>query len=116
MKTKLLMLSACFVTLISASSCNSCSDSNRGGTNADTESTDNASSTNNGSIDDINSGNRRTGGNDHNPVGGQTGTTERDARTGTGYSAPDGTDAENSDGDYYTRNDTTQQPTGPPIK
>lgn len=26
--------------------------------------------------------------------------------------APDGTDAENHDGDYYTRNDTTRKPTG----
>ena len=30
--------------------------------------------------------------------------------------APDGTDAENHDGDYYTRNDTTRMPTGTPIK
>jgi len=33
-----------------------------------------------------------------------------------GYSAPDGTDAENHDGDQYTRNDATPKPTGPPIK
>lgn len=34
----------------------------------------------------------------------------------SGYSAPDGTDAENNDGDQYTRNDATPKPTGPPIK
>ncbi len=33
-----------------------------------------------------------------------------------GYSAPDGTDAENHDGDMYTRNDTTRMPSGVPIK
>ncbi len=34
----------------------------------------------------------------------------------SGYGAPDGTDAENHDGDQYTRNDATPKPTGPPIK
>jgi hypothetical protein len=33
-----------------------------------------------------------------------------------GYSAPDGTNAENNDGDMYTKNDTTPMPSGPPIK
>jgi hypothetical protein len=33
-----------------------------------------------------------------------------------GYSAPDGTDAENHDGDQYTKNDESPKPTGPPIK
>jgi hypothetical protein len=34
----------------------------------------------------------------------------------SGYSAPNGTDAENHDGDPYTKNDTMHRPTGPPIK
>ena len=33
-----------------------------------------------------------------------------------GYSAPDGTDAENHDGDQYTQNDQKPRPSGPPIK
>lgn len=32
------------------------------------------------------------------------------------HPAPDGTDAENHDDDYYTRNDTTRKPTGTTIK
>jgi hypothetical protein len=34
----------------------------------------------------------------------------------TGYSAPDGSDAENHDGDMYTKHDTTKMPSGVPIK
>lgn len=34
----------------------------------------------------------------------------------SGYSAADGTDAENHDGDQYTRNDDKPMPSGPPIK
>lgn len=37
-------------------------------------------------------------------------------KTTTGYSAPDGTAAENHDGDMYTKHDTTRMPSGPPIK
>ena len=33
-----------------------------------------------------------------------------------GYSAPNGTAAENNDGDMYTKHDTTRMPTGTPIK
>ena len=33
-----------------------------------------------------------------------------------GYSAADGTDAENHDGDQYTRNDQKPMPSGPPMK
>lgn len=34
----------------------------------------------------------------------------------SGYSAADGTDAENNDGDQYTKNDQKPMPTGPPMK
>ena len=34
----------------------------------------------------------------------------------SGYSAPNGTDAENNDGDQYTRNDQKPMPTGTSIK
>jgi len=34
----------------------------------------------------------------------------------SGMSAPDGTDAENHDGDMYTKNDNTKMPSGTPIK
>ncbi len=34
----------------------------------------------------------------------------------TDYSAPNGTDAENHDGDPYTKNDTTPMPTGTSIR
>jgi hypothetical protein len=34
----------------------------------------------------------------------------------SGYSAPDGTDAENNDGDQYTKNDNRRMPTGTAIK
>jgi hypothetical protein len=34
----------------------------------------------------------------------------------SGYSAADGTDAENHDGDMYTKHDTTRMPSGVPIK
>ena len=34
------------------------------------------------------------------------------AKEKTGYSAPDGTDAENHDGDPYTKHDTTRMPSG----
>jgi hypothetical protein len=34
----------------------------------------------------------------------------------SGYSAPDGTAAENHDGDMYTKHDTTRMPSGVPIK
>jgi len=36
--------------------------------------------------------------------------------TTQGYSAPDGTDAENHDGDQYTKNDQRRMPTGTAIK
>lgn len=42
-----------------------------------------------------------------------------DTKAGTkknGYSAADGTNDENNDGDMYTKNDTTPQASGPPIK
>jgi hypothetical protein len=42
--------------------------------------------------------------------------TKTDDKSMKGYSAPDGTDAENHDGDQYTKNDATPKPTGPPIK
>lgn len=42
--------------------------------------------------------------------------TKTDDKSTKGYSAPDGTDAENNDGDQYTRNDQKPRPTGPPIK
>lgn len=34
----------------------------------------------------------------------------------SGYSAADGTDAENHDGDQYTKNNEKPMPSGPPIK
>ena len=43
-------------------------------------------------------------------------TTGKKAPVKKGYSAPDGTDAENHDGDMYTKHDTTRMPSGPPIK
>lgn len=42
--------------------------------------------------------------------------TQSDEKSLKGYSAPDGTDAENHDGDQYTRNDNTPMPTGVPVK
>ncbi|HMI08363.1 MAG TPA: hypothetical protein VK528_12500 [Flavobacterium sp.] len=38
------------------------------------------------------------------------------AKLDKGYSAEDGTDAENYDGDQYSKNDQTPMPSGPPIK
>ena len=50
--------------------------------------------------------------------GAQKGNTSKTAtdKPDKGYSAADGTDAENNDGDQYTRNDKTPMPSGPPIK
>lgn len=50
-----------------------------------------------------------------------TGTQTRSGRASQNQSnlsnpAPDGTDAENHDNDYYTRNDTSRKPTGTSIK
>lgn len=42
--------------------------------------------------------------------------TQSEDKSLKGYSAPDGTDAENHDGDQYTRNDNTPMPTGVPVK
>ncbi len=42
--------------------------------------------------------------------------TQSEDKSLKGYSAPDGTDAENHDGDQYTRNDNTPMPTGTPVK
>ncbi len=78
-------------------------------------------SSQNGSGDDAANGNSRETGPGRtestaiNSRDRQTGTTEKDQVKGQ-YSAPDGTDAENRDGDYYTRNDKTPMPTGTPIK
>ena len=49
------------------------------------------------------------------PKSGSSKTADQSKST-KGYSAPDGTDAENHDGDQYTRNDQKPQPSGPPIK
>lgn len=41
---------------------------------------------------------------------------DKNGNSTKGYSAADGTDAENHDGDQYTRNDQKPMPTGPPMK
>jgi hypothetical protein len=71
-----------------------------------------------------NSGSESTqAGTDYAATGSKTSTVNHTNKTGkkgdrskSGYSAPDGTDAENHDGDQYTRNDTTRMPTGGTIK
>ncbi|MGK4568807.1 hypothetical protein [Flavobacterium sp. 3HN19-14] len=40
------------------------------------------------------------------------GAKDKNGKSLEGYSAPDGTDAENHDGDQYTKNNNTPQPTG----
>jgi hypothetical protein len=37
---------------------------------------------------------------------------DKNGKSLDGYSAPDGTDAENNDGDQYTKNDTRRMPSG----
>ena len=46
----------------------------------------------------------------------KTKATDKDGKSLEGYSAPDGTAAENHDGDQYTKNNNKPMPTGPPIK
>lgn len=53
------------------------------------------------------------------PKGGNSGKSKSSGRPGSdnlSNPAPDGTDAENHDGDSYTRNDTSRKPTGTTIK
>lgn len=51
-----------------------------------------------------------------NSVSNGSNTSNSVSKKKSGYSAPDGTDAENRDGDMYTKHDTTRMPTGVPIK
>ncbi|HEX8561532.1 MAG TPA: hypothetical protein VF676_01010 [Flavobacterium sp.] len=44
------------------------------------------------------------------------GTSSAKTKSKSGYSAPNGTDAENHDGDPYTKHDTTPMPTGTSIR
>jgi len=71
------------------------------------------SGSNSGSVENTsdNSGNTSTS----SPTS-KNATTGKKAPVKKGYSAPDGTDAENHDGDMYTKHDTTRMPSGPPIK
>lgn len=49
-------------------------------------------------------------------AGTRTKTTRAKSQDYLSNPAPDGTDAENHDNDYYTRNDTSRKPTGTSIK
>ncbi|MFT3796216.1 hypothetical protein [Flavobacterium sp.] len=52
----------------------------------------------------------------NSPAGKKTVPSKSNVQGQSGYSAPDGTDAENHDGDQYTKNDDKPMPSGPPIK
>lgn len=116
MKTTYLTITASLLLLAGLSvSCDGCKDKKA----TDTEEV-NVSVETNGQ----NSAYDRTSGNDANSDGTYSGTksgsnssaTSKTGKSKNGYSAPDGTDAENHDGDMYTKHDTTPQASGPPIK
>ena len=123
MKTTYLKITASLLLLASLTvSCDGCNDKKTTHSTSDdvkvtVETTDGNSAYDEASGDNANgaeSSGVRQGSSTAKPT--VTNTAKGTKKGNDGYSAPDGTDAENHDGDMYTKHDTTQRPSGPPIK
>lgn len=119
-----LICSLAIVALLSVS-CNSCNDKKVPGNDSPPEVTPTTSTDN--SATDVNANIRYdediTSSSENEPSATANSTANAPTKTSKkppgklkGYSAADGTNAENHDGDMYTKHDTTPMPSGIPIK
>ncbi len=112
MKRILIVIPVLFIIAATTISCNGCRDKK-------IEHTDGASdgvSADGGYYDTDGNYHHRNGSANSTNSGSEKNAEGKSKVNKNGYSAPDGTDAENHDGDMYTKNDTTSMPSGPPIK
>lgn len=122
MKPTAHMIAGLFLIASMAASCDSCNKKHNDpdGTTVTTETTTTETTADTTITADATTAEPATSTSDANSK--STRTSSRNAgnaqtdKSKSGYSAADGTDAENNDGDQYTKNDQKPMPTGPPMK